>query len=87
MAKKQAKTSNKKPTRTTSTPVRRSPIPKSVAVKPASVTTSRPVAQTARKNITWQDIQLRAYYIFRNGAPGCQDDHWFQAERELRVGI
>jgi len=28
-------------------------------------------------------IAIRAYDIFRSGARGSRDDHWFQAEREL----
>jgi hypothetical protein len=28
-------------------------------------------------------IAIRAYEIFKSGARGSRDDHWFQAEREL----
>ena len=93
MPRKPAKKSVSKPVKRVSTPVRRSPIPKPAAVKPATVKPSiRPSAvkpglsQASRVAlpVSWEQVQLRAYFIYCSGQPGSQDDHWFQAERELR---
>jgi len=35
------------------------------------------------KLVSHDDIAIRAFDIFKSGAGGSQDDHWFQAEREL----
>ena len=60
----------------TSTPVRNSPIPK----VPAAAT---PAAPRARQ-ITHEQIAVRAYEISRSGTGGSEFDNWVRAERELR---
>lgn len=49
------------------------------AVPPKS---SAPVARKAAP--TYDQIALRAYYIWKSGTGGTQDENWFRAERELR---
>jgi hypothetical protein len=55
-----------------SSAVRNSPIPKVAAPMPA------------KKEITHDDIALRAYYIHCSGQGGSEMDNWQRAERELR---
>lgn len=38
----------------------------------------------AKPAVSWQNIADRAYFLYREGAPGSQDDHWRQAEQDLR---
>ena len=54
-----------------SSPVRNSPIPKAA---PAP----------AKKEITYEDIAVRAYFIHCSGQGGSETDNWHRAERELR---
>jgi hypothetical protein len=35
------------------------------------------------KLVTHDDIAIRAFDLFKSGAAGSQNDHWFRAEREL----
>lgn len=39
---------------------------------------------SARREISHQQIAERAYELYNSGAPGAPDDHWLQAETELR---
>ena len=75
-AKAAAKTVVKKiaaaPAAVSSTAVRNTPIPKAAPAAPA------------RKEITAQQIAVRAYEISQSGTGGSPDDNWFRAERELR---
>lgn len=64
-----------------STPVRNSPIPKVASAAP--VAAKADVRQP--RAFGHEDIAVRAYYIFQNGQGGSQDDHWYQAESELRA--
>jgi hypothetical protein len=57
-----------------STPVRNTPIPKVAA----------PAAMSAPKQITRDQIAVRAFEIFASGTGGSESDNWFRAERELR---
>jgi hypothetical protein len=58
---------------------------------PAKVVT--PVRNTAipkvptKKEITWDMIATRAYYISISGQGGSEYDNWCRAEYELRNGI
>ncbi len=61
------------PAAVSSTAVRNTPIPKAV-----------PAAAPARREVTAQQIALRAYEISLSGTGGSPDDNWFRAERELR---
>ena len=63
---------------TVSTPVRNSAVPPRQAA---------PAAPAARKEITQEQIAIRAYEISRSGTGGSQEDNWFRAERELRAGL
>ena len=58
-----------------STPVRNSAIPK---VSPAAA---------AKREITREQIAVRAYEIYRSGTGGSAEDNWHRAERELRAGL
>ncbi len=60
-----------------STPVRNTPIPKVAAA------VSSP-APAAKKQVTREQIAVRAYEIFASGTGGSESDNWFRAERELR---
>jgi hypothetical protein len=55
-----------------STPVRNTPVPKG-AMRPAP-----------RKEVTYGDIEQRAYEIWASGQGGSEMDYWLRAERELR---
>lgn len=57
-----------------STPVRNTPIPKVAAA----------VAAPAPKQVTRDQIAIRAFEIFASGTGGSEADNWFRAERELR---
>ena len=58
-----------------STPVRNSPIPR---------VQTTPSTQAGRKLPPTPDqIAVRAYEIWLSGKGGNQDDHWYQAVREL----
>ena len=79
----QKPTSSKKPAskaiakpveKVVSTPVRNTPIPKVAAA----------VAAPAPKQITREQIAVRAFEIFASGTGGSESDNWFRAERELR---
>jgi hypothetical protein len=57
-----------------STPVRNTPIPK------VSVAAAAP----APKQISREQIAVRAFEIFASGTGGSESDNWFRAESELR---
>ena len=59
--------------RAVSTPVRNTPIPKLAAA-----------TATAPKQVTREQIAIRAFEIFASGTGGSESDNWFRAERELR---
>ena len=45
----------------------------------------RSSAPIARKSTpTHEQIALQAYYIWKSGKGGSQEENWFRAERELR---
>lgn len=46
-------------------------------------------AAAAPKEVTWQDIERRAYFIFadRGFAHGDPAADWYEAERQLRAGL
>lgn len=50
---------------------------------PAVPATGADAAAPARA-VTHDMIAQRAYELYQQGAPGSPDDHWWQAERELR---
>jgi hypothetical protein len=60
-----------------STPVRNTPIPK-VSVAPVAA------AAPAPKQISREQIAVRAFEIFASGTGGSESDNWFRAESELR---
>jgi len=57
-----------------STPVRNSAIPKA----------SPPVASAGKREVTRDQIAIRAYEIYRSGTGGSPEENWHRAERELR---
>ena len=62
-------------TKSVSTPVRNSAIPKAAAVA------KKPI------EITQAQIAKRAYEIYASGTGGSESDNWHRAERELRAGL
>ena len=60
-----------------STPVRNTSIPR------PSGSINR--AATPQRQITHEMIAVRAYQIWQSGKGGSKEDHWYQAERELRM--
>ncbi len=62
------------------TTVRNSAIPK---VSPIAAAAAAVAPAASRKPITHDVIAVRAYELSLSGFGGSQDDHWFQAEREL----
>src|SRR6059058_5427835 len=64
-----------------STPVRNTAVPRSAA--PARAT-GIPSNASQRREITNDMISRRAYEIWQRGQGGSQQDHWYQAERDLR---
>ena len=56
------------------TAVRNSPVPPKTPVIPA----------TRKSAPTHDQIALAAYYIWKSGQGGNQEDNWFTAERRLR---
>ncbi len=58
-------------------------IPVAVAATRRPVT--RDTAHPAKREISHDMIETRAYYIFKGGSGMSQDDNWFQAERELQA--
>jgi hypothetical protein len=57
------------------------PATKPAAKKKAAATPRRRTsAGVARKP---EDVAVRAYLLWEQGAPGSADDHWLQAEQEL----
>jgi hypothetical protein len=75
MAKKSISPVAKTTTKSLSTPVRNSAIPKA-----AALAAKKPVTA----EITQEQISKRAYEIWLSGAGGSESDNWFRAERELR---
>lgn len=82
MARKNSTATKSGPARTStksiSTPVRNSAIPKPSAI---AAVAKKPMA------ITEDAIAKRAYEIYLSGSGGSESDNWFRAERELRGGI
>jgi hypothetical protein len=72
-AKSIAKPIEKAPAAPVSTPVRNTPIPKVAAA-------AAPVA----RQVTREQIAVRAFEIFASGKGGSESDNWHRAERELR---
>lgn len=70
----------KLPASGSSSPVRNTPIPKTVA---AAAPMAAPVI-APRREITQSMIAARAYEIYASGNGGSEADNWFRAERELR---
>ena len=64
-----------------STPVRNTSVPRNAAPARATGGTSN---APQRREITNDQIARRAYEIWQRGQGGSQQDHWYQAERELR---
>jgi hypothetical protein len=60
------------------TPARNSPIPNLASIQ--SITSSIPAA----KEISYDQIAERAYFISISGSGGDETHNWLQAERELR---
>jgi Protein of unknown function (DUF2934) len=68
-----------------STPVRNTAVPRNMsAVRPSGGGNNAFNAQPSRREITSEMIARRAYEIWQRGQGGSQQDHWYQAERELR---
>ncbi|HJY87581.1 MAG TPA: DUF2934 domain-containing protein [Candidatus Acidoferrales bacterium] len=56
------------------------------AAKMQKAVAQEPVIQTPRREVTEEEIRLRAYeiYLARGATPGFELEDWLQAERELR---
>ncbi|HYE18266.1 MAG TPA: DUF2934 domain-containing protein [Tepidisphaeraceae bacterium] len=61
------------------TPVRNSPVP-----KVAKAAAPKPAGVVAKKEVTSDQIAVRAYEIWASGQGGSEHDNWLRAERELR---
>ena len=82
MAKKANGSSSSTSSRTRSTPVRNSAIPKRIATT-GSAPSIAPKAPPPRQ-VTHQMIAERAYFISQSANAGTPDENWHRAERELR---
>jgi hypothetical protein len=49
--------------------------------------TAIPKVPAAKKEVTWDMIATRAYYISISGQGGSEYDNWSRAEYELRNGV
>lgn len=58
--------------------------PKVTAVRNSAVPPKTAAAPAKKLAPTYDQIALSAYYIWRSGMGGSQDENWFRAERELR---
>jgi hypothetical protein len=72
-----AKTEAAAPVIVATSPVRNTPLPKAFASAPV-------IGKATPAQITWDQISARASELYHSGVPGSADDHWFQAERELK---
>jgi hypothetical protein len=62
------------------TPVRNSPVPRTEQA------TQGRAGQSARREVTREQIAKRAYEIWKSGKGGSEIENWVRAERELRGG-
>lgn len=68
-------------------PAARGPVSVEIPAQPGLSADQAPAGASDGKparEITHQMIAERAYELFNRGVPGSPDDHWLQAERELR---
>ena len=86
------KPSAKKPiSKSASTPVRRSPVPKSKPKAGSSPVRNSAIPKGKSKPAggskplpTFEQISVRAYEIYASGQGGSEHENWLRAERELR---
>lgn len=83
MAKKQSAPSIAAAPRKTSPAPGAAAVPTVEVAIPAVPATGADAAVRSRA-VTHDMIAHRAYELYQQGAPGSADDHWRQAERELR---
>ena len=65
----------------TTTPVRKSVIP-----KPVAAAANKPATAATPQTFGWHDIAVRAYHISQSDTGGSEDDNWLRAENELKSG-
>lgn len=58
--------------------------PKVTAVRNSAVPPKTTPVASKKPAPTYDQIALSAYYIWKSGKGGSQDENWFRAERELR---
>lgn len=58
--------------------------PKVTAVRNSAVPPKTVATPAKRPAPTYDQIALSAYYIWKSGTGGTQEENWFRAERELR---
>ncbi len=64
-------------------------VKKEVPASPAvgaekSKSTPKSSSRSTPHEVTWAAIADRAFFLYKNGSPGSAEDHWRQAEHELR---
>lgn len=58
--------------------------PTVTAVRNSAVPPKAPAVAARKPAPTYDQIALSAYYIWKSGNGGSQEENWFRAERQLR---